>query len=129
MCYGGVNSHGRSKDLRYTCTRATPVLVAQDFSPAVRLEADLRAKLHFARVLRAEDASEIRRPEDPVGQIEVRSVEHVEDLPTELNLAALRDGPRLRQNHIEIRHAGADHAVARRVPEGERRLECKRRRV
>src|SRR5947208_3337461 len=59
------------------------------------LEGDLRAKLHFARVLRAEDASKIRRPENAVGQIEIRGVEHVEDLPTQLDLPVLGNRPRL----------------------------------
>src|SRR6266550_1092282 len=93
------------------------------------LEGDLRAKLHFARILRAEDASKIRRPEGPVRQIEIGPVQNVEDLPPELELASLRYGPRLRENQFQVRHAGAEHAVPWRVPEGERRLQCKRRRV
>ena len=46
-----------------------------------QLERQLHPKLHLPRLLRAEDASEIRRAEDPVRHVEICAVEQIEDFP------------------------------------------------
>ena len=44
-------------------------------------EEKLEPELHLARRFGAKDPAEVRRPEDPVGSIEVGVIEQVEDLP------------------------------------------------
>src|SRR6185436_17772600 len=50
------------------------------------LETQLRAELHLARILRAEDTSEVRGTEDATRDVEVHRVERVEDFPPQLQL-------------------------------------------
>lgn len=42
------------------------------------LPGEAHAALHLSKIFRAHTGSELRRPEDPVGQVEVGSVEHIE---------------------------------------------------
>src|SRR5262249_23495852 len=91
-------------------------------------EREAYTELHFARALGAEDASEVRAAEDPVGQVEVGTVEDVEDLPPELELRGT-DCPRLGKSEVDVGVPRSDDAVARRTSVRERRLQRKGRRV
>src|SRR5580700_1273313 len=48
------------------------------------LEEKLDPELHLARRPGAEDPAEIGRSEHPVGRVEVRAIEEIEDLPAQL---------------------------------------------
>jgi hypothetical protein len=60
---------------------------------AAQSETDARAQLHLARILRAEDASEVGVAENAVRQVEVGAVEQVEDFPAELEVGRTADAP------------------------------------
>lgn len=79
-----LNRSGRRK----LAAGATPVPAP----PATdrKLESKPDSDLHLAWILGAEDPSKVRRAEDPVRQIEIGLVEHVEDFPTELQLPSAR---------------------------------------
>src|SRR5580765_21082 len=90
------------------------------------LETQFHAKLHLARFLRAEDATEVRRAEDAARHVEVRFVEQVEHFPPHFELAAAANSPRLRQREVGGAEARSDHAIARRAAEGVRGRQRKR---
>src|SRR4051812_8363786 len=104
-------------------------LVGVASSVAGASEHQLHTELHLPRLLRTEDASEVRRAEDPVRHVEVGPVEQIEHFQPGLELTAAGDGPCARQRDVGGAEARPDDAVARRAAERERRGQCERGRV
>src|SRR5215470_14613284 len=98
------------------------------FRHAVISKGQLHPKLHLPRLLRAEDAPEVRRAEDAVGDVEVRAVEQVEYLPARLELATAANAPRAGKRDVGGAEARADDAVPRCAAKGEWRGQGERRR-
>src|SRR5262245_56608546 len=94
---------------------------------AAQLERQLHAKLHLPRVLRTEDASEVRGAEDSIRHVEVCPIKQIEHVPAGLELATAANTPRARERDVGSAEAGRDDAVARRAAEGKRRGQRERR--
>ena len=93
-------------------------------SAALRLESQPQRKLHLPRILRAGNRAETRGraegPTSPDGRVEVRVIQEIKDVPTELQIHVFANHEPLLKSEVEVVETRTDHNVSTRIAIAER---------
>ena len=105
-------------------------VIAKNVIDAVPLsEHQFQRELHFSRIERAGNHTEIRRPENPSRQIEVCMIESVVGVHSELQPHRFPQYPLFLQRRVQVDESRTDNGVARIISECEGHRQRKGRRI
>ena len=85
------------------------------------LEEETQTELHFARKVRCVGFQEGATPKSIVNSAELRVIEEVEVLPTEIKTSFLTELESLENTYVKVQSARLVESIATHVPEGETR--------